>query len=235
MTKKMKVNLGISGGGVSSVAGLGALHRFLIERDVEIVSFSGASIGAVSVALLAANVVTGEICDFLAEHVEEFCTPREGGYIIQKRVDQFLGGMLFRELPKECIVSITPLRSKFPTILTRKNAEDLTVGEVVSYSATLPIYFRSRKLKLNGKMARILDGGLLYNPPLNPETKNIIFGFTRGTKRSIAPWNIRQAKQEQKADEVYKPYTITKTTGKREDIFCAFLEGKDYMRKIFEQ
>lgn len=235
MSHKMEVNIAMGGGGVSSIAALGALYYFLAERDIEIISFSGASIGAVNAALLAAKFVPVEICDFLAEHVEEFCTPRKGRMIIQKRIDELLDGMLFRELPKECIVSITPLRRNFPTIITRGNAEDLTVGEVVSLSAALPIYFRSGKVKLNGKTARILDGGLLYNPPLNPETKNIIFSFTRGQKRSFAPWNIRQARQEKKAQEVYKPQTITKTTGKREDVFCAFLEGKDYMQMICEK
>lgn len=135
--------------------------------------------------------------------------------MIQQEIDNYLEGMLFRDLPTECIVSITPLRPNFPTVITRENAENLTVGEVASLSASLPFYFKWGSVKLGGKHALVWDGGLLFNPPLNPEVENIVFGFSREKESTNAPWNKRRKKQEEKIYKLYKPLT---TTGLLEDL-----------------
>ncbi len=229
-----EVNIGFSGGGVSSVAALGAFYRFLMVNHVEVkkVSLSGASIGAVNIVLLAAEKSPLEVRDFLAKYSKEFSTFRKGREIIQQKIDAYLDGMLFRDLPTECIVSITPLRLNFPTIITRENSENLTVGEVVALSAALPFYFRPGFVKLNGKQAIVWDGGLLFNPPLKPNAKNIVFSFIREKEASNMPWNRRQKKQEEKADLLFKPLTTAGTLGESEDVYRAFDEGDAYMKEL---
>lgn len=221
MTEK---NAAFSGGGVSSVVGLGGYS--LMAKETEFQSFSGASIGSIIAACLAAGKTPEEIREFLEDNVEEFCVPILGRKRIQKKVDKFLGELFFRDLPKECFVSITPLRSNIPTIITRDNCENLTVGEVVAMSAALPGLFLPGILKLKGRYSFVVDGGLTVNPPLNEKSLNVIFSF----KRAQNFGSKKKKLQEKKAHILFKPFTRTKTRGTRQEINVAFLEGQEAMK-----
>lgn len=217
-------NAAFVGGGLSSVAGLGTFSK--IQEKVEFDSFSGASIGALIAICLSAGKTPEEIRDFLVDNVEGFCQFIKGNFLIHKKVDEFLGNRLFRDLPTYCIVSITPLRKNFPKVITRENSGNLTCGKVAALSATLPGLFLPGMVKYNGKVALVLDGGLTLNPPLNLESENVIFAFKRNDKVSKLPWNVRQRKQEEKADLLFKVSTQYGTLGKRNDVYAVYEEGR---------
>ena len=217
-------NAAFVGGGLSSVAGLGAYSK--VRKSIGFSSFSGASIGALIAICLSAGKTPEEIRDFLADNVEGFCQFIKGNFLIRKKVDEFLENRLFCDLPKRCIVSITPLRKNFPKVITRENSGNLTCGKVAALSATLPGLFLPGVVKLNGKVSLVLDGGITFNPPLNPKSKNVIFAFKRNEKVSKLPWNVRQRKQEQKADLLFKVYTQYGTLGKRNDVYAVYEEGR---------
>lgn len=223
-------NAAFSGGGVSSVVGLGMYFQMARKTDFEL--FSGASIGSVIAACLAAGKSPKEIREFLAHNVKGFCAPILGRIRIHKKVDEFLGNMLFKDLPKECIVSITPLRRNFPKVITRENAENLSVGEVVALSSALPGLFLPGLVKLEDKYAIVLDGGITANPPLKEGVLNVCFSYRRlKQKDSKAPWNKRKRRQEESANILFKPYTKTGTTGENVDVYTAFLEGSLAMQR----
>ncbi len=221
-------NAAFTGGGLSSVVGLGAYCE--MKKTITFDSFSGASIGSVIAALLAAGKTPEQVRNFLAENVEGFCTFILGRKRIERQTNKFLGYMLFRDLPKECIVSITPLRSNFSKLITRENAENLTVGEVVALSSALPGLFLPGLIKLKNKRALVLDGGLTANPPLKKDSLNVVFSFQRN-KVSKTSWNIKKLQQEEKADILVKPMTHYGTLGKHDDVFLVFAEGKKAVQK----
>ena len=166
--------------------------------------------------------------DFLADNVEEFCKAVKGNFSIQKKVDEFLNYQLFSDLPKECLVSITPLRPNFPNLITRENSEGLTCGKVAALTATLPGLFLPGFVKLNGKRSLVLDGGITFNPPLTVSGVNVLFTFEReGKKPSNMPWEVRKREQEEQADHIVKIYTQYGTLGKREDVLAVYEEGKE--------
>lgn len=222
-------NAAFSGGGLSSVVGLGAYSE--MKKTTTFDSFSGASIGSVIAATLAAGKTPEQVRDFLAENVEGFCAFILGRKRIERKTNEFLGNLLFRNLPKECIVSITPLRSSLPKLITRENAEDLTVGKVVALSSALPGLFLPGIVKLEGKRTLVLDGGLTANPPLKENALNVVFSFKRSDKVSKKPWNVKKAQQEAKANILIKPMTHYGTLGKHDDVFSVFEEGQKAVQR----
>ena len=220
-----KYNAAFSGGGLSSVVGLGAYCE--MKKVVTFDSFSGASIGSVIAASLAAGKTPEQIRDFLAENIEGFCAFILGRKRIERETNNFLGNILFKDLPKKCLVSITPLCSSLSKLITQENAEDLTVGEVVALSSALPGLFLPGIVKLQGKHALVLDGGLTSNPPLKAGVPNVVFSFQReGKKQFHTPWNIKKALLESKADILVKPVTHYRTLGKHDDVYAVFQEGQ---------
>ncbi len=222
-------NAAFVGGGVASVEGLGGYAELC--TDIEFQGFSGASIGAVIAAYLAAGKNPIEIRDFLMSNVKKFCKPMIGRKRIQKEVDEFLGKVLFKDLPKECSVSITPLRNHFPCIITRDNAENLTVGQVVALSATLPGLFLPAFVRLEGKKAFVLDGGILLNPPLKEGAKNFVFSYENSESWKDTAWNRRRWAQEKKADCLFRPRIECGVFGDEVDIYALFAGGKLYMEE----
>ncbi len=218
------VNAAFTGGGVTTVGLLGALSKVKMEFK----GYSGASIGGLNAICLAAEKTPEEVRDFLADNVEEFCKAVKGNFSIQKKVDEFLNYQLFSDLPKECLVSITPLRPNFPNLITRENSEGLTCGKVAALTATLPGLFLPGFVKLNGKRSLVLDGGITFNPPLTVSGVNVLFTFEReGKKPSNMPWEVRKREQEEQADHIVKIYTQYGTLGKREDVLAVYEEGKE--------
>lgn len=222
-------NAAFTGGGLSSVIGLGAYSE--MKKTTKFDSFSGASIGSVIAVSLAAGKTPEQVRDFLAKNVEGFCVFILGRKRIERETNKFLGNMLFRDLPKECIVSITPLLSSLPKLITRENSEDLTVGKVVALSSALPGLFLPGLIKLTKKYALVLDGGLTANPPLKEHSLNVVFSFKRANKKSKTSWNAKKMQQESKADILIKPVTHYGTLGKHDDVFSVFEEGQKAVQK----
>ncbi len=220
---KKEINAAFVGGGLCSVIGLGSYS--IMKEKYDFTSFSGASIGSVIAISLAAGKSPEEVRDFLAENVEPFCVPILGRKRIQNKVNAFLGNILYRNLPMECIVSITPLRKDFPILITRENSEDLTVGEVAALSSALPGLFLPGFVKMEGKYSFVLDGGILFNPPLKETVENFLFSYKRNDNPPKYSWGKRKLVQEQKADYLLKPMTNYGTRGKKEDVFSVFKEG----------
>ena len=196
-----------------------------MKEKYNFTSFSGASIGSVVAISLAAGKTPEDIRDFLAKNVEPFCVPILGRFRIKKMVNEFLGNMLYRDLPTECIVSITPLRKNFPKLITRENSENLTVGEIAALSSALPLLFLPGIVKLKGKYSLVVDGGILFNPPLNKKGKNFLFSFKRHDNPPKYYWGKRKLAQEKRATKLLKPLTTFGTRGKSNDVFKVYDEG----------
>lgn len=225
----MKANLALSGGGLSTIPLIAAAGVLRKVRNLGIVLYSGASIGSIGAAFFAAGIEAEEARDFFVRYGEEFCIAKEGTQRIQKRVDEYLGGMLFRDLKVKCMVSITPLRLNFPHVITQNNAENLTVGEVVSLSCALPVYYLPGKVQLRGKKAFVWDGGLTANPPLSPDVPNIVLSYKHN---NYAPWDWLRTMTEKKADYLFKPDLNFGVFIKAEDdVMRAYEAGEIAMKK----
>ena len=218
-----------TGGGVCSVVDLGGYAK--VYKDIEFTSFSGASIGALIAVCLAAGKTPEEILDFLIENVRYFNRPILGKRSIRKKVDAFLNGILFKDLPKECIVSITPMRKHFSNVITRENARKLTAGQVVALSASMPGMFLPGFVKLEGKRALVWDGGIVLNPPLNPNARNAIFSYNNSGSLANIFWNRKRWAQEANAHAVFHPYTRLGIRGGKQEVEEAFRFGKECMRQ----
>lgn len=220
-------NAAFVGGGVSSVVGLGAYNWLQKTNPIRFNSFSGASIGAVIAVSLAAGKNPREVLNFLETNVENFCKPIVGKNIIQHETDMFLDDIKYRDLPCECIISITPITRKkdFPVIITRENSGELTAGEAASLSASLPGLFLPGRFEYNGKKSFILDGGMTFNPPLRENCTNYLFAFSRA-KTSNSVFQKRKLTQEKKADYLFKIPTTTSTRGNSSNVRMAFCEGE---------
>lgn len=229
MTKDVEFQADFSGGGVCSSVGLGGYT--IVREEIGFKKFSGASIGALNATCLAAKREAEEILDFLLENVESFCLPILGQKKIQRQVDSFLGGILFKDLPQECFVAITPMRRNFPQVITRENAGNLTAGEVVALSAAMPGLFLPGFVALEGKHAFVLDGGIAQNPPLNPAARNIIFSYNNSGSLANTFWNRRRWAQEAKAHAVFHPYVRLGVLGGKAEVKEAFRLGQEYMRE----
>ncbi|MCI8309040.1 MAG: patatin-like phospholipase family protein [Clostridia bacterium] len=225
----MKRNAAFVGGGLRSVIGLG-VYSLLAEKDVyHFTSFSGASIGSVIAICLAAGKSPKEIRNFLISNVEGFCIPILGNKLIEKKVNEYLDYMLYKDLPMECIVSVTPLRKNVLSMLTRENSENLTVGEVAALSSSIPGLFLPRLTKLGGKYAFVIDGGFLYNPPLNDNAdENLVFSYWLNEDTVKFSWDKRRLEIDAKADILFNPKTKYGMLGKKEDVFVIYDDGRDY-------
>ena len=220
-------NAAFVGGGVCSIIGLGEYS--VVKEKMLFNSFSGASIGAVIAVCLAAGKEPEEVRDFLAENVSVFCKFIVGNYKIKRKVNNFLGNELYRNLQNECIVSITPIRVRknFPTLITRENAGKLTAGKVAALSASLPGLFLPGIVRLNGKISFVLDGGILFNPPLNETKENFLFTFIRTNKTNKKPTklSLKKLDQEKKATKVIKAKTTLGTLGCSSDVMNGYNLG----------
>lgn len=220
-----KRNAAFVGGGVSTVCGLGA---YFAETQLaeEFNSFSGASIGSIVAISLAAGKEPLEILSFLRKNVENFCRPIIGKKFIRERTDKFLGCIQYKDLLFDCTVSVTKVGEKTPTLITKRNCDNMTVGEVAALSSTLPGLYLPSKMHFEGRNFLVLDGGMTANPPLVSDAENVIFTFKRVLKKpSNSVWAKRKAFQERKADRVVKVATVTTTRGDRRDVTAAWTEG----------
>ena len=99
------------------------------------------------------------------------------------------------------------------------------MGEVAALSAALPGLFLPGFVKLEGKYSFVLDGGILFNPPLNKKVENFIFSFKRNDNPPKYSWGKRKLEQEKRATYLLKPMTTYGTRGKKNDVLCVYAEG----------
>lgn len=230
-----KINAAFVGGGLCSVIGLGQYSLLEEKQLCHCISFSGASIGSVIAICLAAGKSPKGIRSFLADNVQDFCIPILGNKKIEKKVNEYLGNILYQDLPMECIVSVTPLRRDVPCVITRENSGRLTAGEVAAFSSALPGLFLPRFAKLGGKYTFVVDGGFLYNPPLNENAdKNLVFSFRRKNSSCKFWWNRRAIVQQSKADLLLNPLTRYGTLGERIDVFEAYEDGRKCALELWQ-
>ncbi len=233
--EKIKINLAMIGGGLATLIALGGYH--VVYGILQVDTYSGASLGALIIVCLAAGKTPIEVMQFLAKNSPLFCIPFIGTRIMRKKVNEFLGNMKFKDLPKECFVSITPKRKDFPNVITRENAGDMTVGEVVAASASVPGLYLPAILKIDGKKSKVYDGGLTFNPPLNPDAKNALFSYENDSSLKANSWNKKARwPQKAKATAVFHPYNAKfGMLGGPRKVREAFAFGASAMAKESEQ
>lgn len=218
-------NAAFVGGGVSTVCGLGAYYAET-QLGEEFNSFSGASIGSIIAISLAAGKDAQEILSFLRKNVRDFCRPIVGKKFIRERTDEFLGNIRYKDLLFDCTVSVTKIGEKTPTLITRKNCDNMTAGKVAALSSTLPGLYLPSRMNFEGRNFWVLDGGMTANPPLVIDAENVIFTFERVLKKpSKSVWTKRKAFQERKANRVVKIATVTSTRGDEWFVTAAWTEG----------
>lgn len=215
------MNAAFVGGGVSAIVGLGAYTRLVEDGERRFSTFSGTSIGSIIATLLAAEKSGREILHFFEENVTLFCLPIIGRYLIERKVNQFLNGIRFCDLPNECEVAITPLRKKVPQIITKENAKDLTAARVVAMSSTYVPIFLPCLERITGKWTFVIDGGVCIDPPLREDIRNVVFSFERENEKNIGA----RKTGEEGADMLVKIHTKTGLIGSKKDVFKAFEEG----------
>ena len=150
-----------------------------------------------------------------------------------------MGDVKFKDLPIECFVSIALSSSgKFwkevtPMIITRENAREWTVGDVIAMSSSVPILYPSSSLIIDGQKWKVFDGGLAINPPLNADAKNVLFSYENPSSLKENSWNKRaRFPQNDKADLLFHPYTEEfRMLGGGRSVYNAFEFGKQEMLK----
>lgn len=236
----MAVNVAFIGGGLPTLIALGGYS--VVCNEINPISYSGDSMGATVVISLAVGKTPVEIRDFLAKNAAWFCIPRLGKEIMRREVNEFLGNLKFKDLPIDCFISIAlskscRLKKVFPMIINRRNAGELTVGEVIAMSSSVPFLYAPSSLTIDGKKWKVYDGGLAINPPLNPNVKNALFSYENPASRKPNSWN-KNARwpQEEKATAIFHPYTEKfKMLGGPKDVYAAFEFGKVAMQSEKEK
>lgn len=175
-------------------------------------TYSAASMGSFIVVSLAAGKRVMEILNFLADNALLFSMPIVGKKIMRQKIGCFLGDVKFKNLPRECFISVTPLSKYFPKVITQENAGEMPVADIVVASCSVPgLYLPSIFIRGNQyycKSSLIFDGGLTLNPPLNPEAKNVTFSYENPSSLKENPWNKRaRFPQNEKTDLLFNPYT----------------------------
>lgn len=226
-----KLNAAFIGGGLPTAIALGGYSVVCDEFNFD--SYSGDSIGALVAVSLSAGKSVVEIKELLEKNAMYYCIPYFGKAIIKRSVNRFLGNMKFKDLPVECYVSVAPLRSDFPRVITRENAEEMTVGKVVAASAAVPLLYLPSLLKINGRRSLVFDGGLVLNPPLKPNAKNVLFSYNNDSSMKPSVWNVKARwPQEEAADLLFNPYTYEfGLFGTAGDVRDAFAFGKKCMEE----
>ncbi|MBQ0029488.1 MAG: patatin-like phospholipase family protein [Bacteroidales bacterium] len=163
MSKKYKLGLALSGGGIRGVAHIGvlkALEEYGLKPDV----ISGVSAGSIVAAMYADGHSVEEMLSFFQQSSFAKSTklnmPKNGGFMSTKGYANYLKQILkattFEELEIPLIINATELQTG--------TIEYFTSGDLLSAvvaSSSVPILFNPTKR--NGKY--YVDGGVLCNLP----------------------------------------------------------------------
>lgn len=246
--EERKLNVAVVGGGLSTLVAFGGYAAVHNEIRKKTDTYSGASLGSLIVVSLSAGKSVMEILNFLADNALLFSMPIVGKEIMRKKIRGFLGNVKFKNLPKECFVSVTPVSKYFPNVITQENAGEMTVSDIIVASCSVPWLYLptvfSRGNQYYCKISWIFEGGLTLNPPLNPEAKNVTFSYENPSSLKENSWNKRaRFPQNRKTDLLFNPYTEKfGMLGGRISVLKAFEFGyrkmeqqkNDFLRKLEE-
>lgn len=207
-----KVHLGIRGGGVKT-PGIGVMKVFE-ENNIEIASYSGASIGSVLATLGAVNTSPDEILYLVKKFVVAYSDANrlkggKGSLIIEETVNSQLGNMRFRDLQKPLFITANKggLWNPKLFIFSKESTPDVTLGEACRASCSFPIAYERYSLNIGQKKTKFFDGGMVSNPYI-PCTNNVtvLATFKKSKTNMKSRYKNSWMFPETQADFVIKPY-----------------------------
>lgn len=227
-----KVHLGIRGGGVKTPA-IGVMKAFE-EHNIQIASYSGASIGAVLATLGAIDTPVDEILYLVKKFVMEYSNANrlkggKGSHIIEETVNNQCNHMRFNDLKKPLFITANMggLWNTKMFMFSKETTPDVTLGQACRASCSFPIAYERYSLNIGQKKIKFFDGGMTSNPFI-PCTQNVtVLATFRKSKTNIKSrykdaWMI----PEEQADLVIKPYLANMGSfGTPDDIQMASVLG----------
>lgn len=207
-----KVHLGIRGGGVKTPA-IGVMKAFE-ESNIEIASYSGASIGAVLATLGALETPSDEVLHLVKKFVSEYSAANrlkggKGSYIIEETVNKQCNYMRFRDLQKPLFITANMggLWNTKMFIFSKETTPDVTLGEACRASSSFPIAYERYSLNIGQDKIKFFDGGMVRNPFI-PDTSDVtvLATFRKSKTNTKSRYRGAWMLPEEQADFVIKPY-----------------------------
>ena len=186
MTSPAFISLVLAGGGVRSLAHVGAITRIYDEKKLETVThFAGSSAGAIIAALMAAQytpkelfeyMITLDFRDFAKDNVVKEGLNFMKSYgihsntkleeSIERGIAMKLGSNAsFRDLKTKTgntlVVTATNLTTSQTDLFSPEKTPDMVISRAIRLSADIPLFYTS--CQFDGCM--YTDGGLLNNLP----------------------------------------------------------------------
>lgn len=165
MSKKFKIGLALSGGGLRGIAHIGVI-KALREHNIEAEAVIGASAGSIVGALYAAGLTTDQMIDF----VQEFGIIKSARFsltfdglsslsFLKEHLMDTLGFDTFELLQKHLYIGITNLNQG---VLEVRDSGSLS--DMVMASCAVPLLFKP--VEMNDTV--YVDGGVINNLPIEP-------------------------------------------------------------------
>jgi NTE family protein len=165
MSKKHKIGLALSGGGVKGFAHAGAI-KAMEEKNIHPDIISGTSAGAIVGALYSAGYSPDEICSLFKQKdfndFVEITLPKSGLFATEgflKFLRQSIEYENLEELPIPLVVTSTNLDKGVSVTFDNGN-----IAERVMASACIPVIFKPVIIDGN----KYVDGGIFKNFPVSP-------------------------------------------------------------------
>jgi len=165
MTKKFKIGLALSGGGVKGLAHAGAL-KAMEENGIKPDIISGTSAGAIAGALYSAGNSPDQIKELFKKKdfndFVEFVLPKSGLFATSgftKFLEDNVGYKNLQDLPIPLLVTATNLDKGESVLFSKGN-----LAQIVMASACIPVIFTP--VEINKE--KYVDGGIFKNFPVSP-------------------------------------------------------------------
>ncbi|MEM9990556.1 MAG: patatin-like phospholipase family protein [Bacteroidota bacterium] len=169
MSKKYKIGLALSGGGLRGIAHIGVIQA-LREYNIEADAIIGVSAGAIIGSLYAAEQTTDQMMDF----VKRFGILRSARFnfnfdglsslaFLKDHLSDWLGHDDFEQLEKDLFIGITNLNEG---VLEVRDQGSLST--MVMASSAVPLIFKP--VEMDGRV--YIDGGVINNMPVEPLRSN---------------------------------------------------------------
>ncbi len=206
------VHLGIRGGGVKT-PGIGVMKAFA-ENNIEIKSYSGASIGAVLATLGAVNTPPDEILYLVKKFVVAYSDASivrggKGSYIIEETVNKQCKNLCFKDLKKPLFITANKggIWNTKMFLFSKETTPTVTLGEACRASCSFPFLYERYSLKIGEDKVKFFDGGMVSNPWI-PCTQNVtvLATFRRNKTNMKSRYKEAWMLSEEQADFVIKPY-----------------------------
>lgn len=207
-----KVHLGIRGGGVKTPA-IGVIKAFE-ENDIQVASYSGASIGAVLATLGAVDTPPDEILYLVKKFVVAYSAANrlkggKGSRIIEETVNNQCKNMRFRDLKKPLYITANRggLWNTKMFVFSKETTPNATLGEACRASCSFPIAYERYKVSIEGEKMKFFDGGMVSNPYI-PPTQNVrVLATFRKSKPNLkSRYKDAWLLPEKQADFIINPY-----------------------------